>query len=157
MSPGARPVRRSTILAARFFCLALLFLCAVEIGLRFVPIPPALLRPSLQSISLLDRNGIPLREARVAERFSRELALEEVPRHVIDAVLAAEDKRFFRHHGIDWLANIRAVITGLSRGRITSGASTITQQLVKISERRPRTLRAKLIRGSRRTACATTR
>src|SRR5664279_6535181 len=105
-------------------------LSAGQIGLRFVPIPPALLRPSLQSISLLDRNGIPLREARVAERFSRELALEEVPRHVIDAVLAAEDKRFFRHHGIDWLASMRAVVTGLTHGRITSGASTITQQLV---------------------------
>jgi penicillin-binding protein 1C len=99
----------------------------------------------VQSIALVDRHGIPLRETRVAERFSRELALADVPRHVIDAVLAAEDKRFFRHHGIDWLANVRAIVTGLSRGRIVSGASTITQQLVKISERRPRTLRAKLI------------
>ena len=114
-------------------------------ALRLVPIPPALLKPPVQSIALLDRNGIPLREARVAERFSRELALDEVPRHVIDAVLAAEDKRFYRHHGIDWLANVRAVATGLSRGRIVSGASTITQQLVKISERRPRTFRAKII------------
>src|SRR5450830_1591789 len=98
MSPGARPVRRSAILAAGFFCTALLSIGAGEIGLRFVPLPPALLRPPVQSIALLDRNGIPLREARVAERFSRELALEEVPRHVIDAVLAAEDKRFFGHH-----------------------------------------------------------
>jgi penicillin-binding protein 1C len=113
--------------------------------LKLVSIPPALLRPPVQSISLVDRYGIPLREARVAERFSRELALDEVPRHVIDAVLAAEDKRFFRHHGIDWLANVRAIVTGLSRGRIVSGASTITQQLVKISERRPRTLWAKVI------------
>ena len=120
-------------------------LLAANFALKLVPIPPALLRPPVQSIALLDRNGIPLREARVAERFSRELALEEVPRHVIDAVLAAEDKRFFRHHGIDWLATIRAAVTGLSHGRITSGASTITQQLVKISERRPRTLRAKFI------------
>ena len=118
------------------------------LGLRLIPIPPALLRPPVQSISLLDRNGIPLREARVAERFSRELALDEVPRHVIDAVLAAEDKRFFRHGGIDWLATMRAIATGVGHGRITSGASTITQQLVKISERRPRTLRAKLIESA---------
>jgi penicillin-binding protein 1C len=145
MSPGGRPVRRVAIFAARYSCVALLCLIAGQIGVHFVPVPPALLRPPVQSISLLDRNGIPLREARVAERFSHELALEEVPRHVIDAVLAAEDKRFFRHHGIDWLASMRAGVTGLSHGRITSGASTITQQLVKISERRPRTLRAKLI------------
>lgn len=121
---------------------------AYNLGLHFIPIPPALLCPPVQSISLLDRNGIPLREARVAERFSRELALDDVPRHVIDAILAAEDKRFFRHRGIDWLATIRAIGTGLTRGRITSGASTITQQLVKISERRPRTLRAKLIESA---------
>ena len=130
-----------------FATLALLLLVG-HFSLKLVPIPPTLLRPPVQSIALLDRNGIPLREARVAERFSRELSLEEVPRHVIDAVLAAEDKRFFRHRGIDWLATVRAAVTGLSHGRITSGASTITQQLIKISERRPRTLRAKLIESA---------
>jgi penicillin-binding protein 1C len=133
--------------ASTFATLAAL-LIAGDLGLRLVPIPPTLLRPPVQSISLLDRNGIPLREARVAERFSHELALAEVPQHVIDAVLAAEDKRFFRHHGIDWPASLRAAVTGLMHARITSGASTITQQLVKISERRPRTLRSKLIESA---------
>ena len=122
-----------------------LFLIAGEIALKFVPIPPALLRPPVQSIALLDRNGIPLRETRVAERFSHELALAEVPPHVVAAILAAEDKRFFSHHGIDWLATGRALAAGLTHGRIVSGASTITQQLIKISDRRPRTLSAKLI------------
>lgn len=120
-------------------------LFAGNLALKLVPIPPALLRPPVQSIALLDRNGIPLRDARVAERFNRELALEEIPRHVIDAVLAAEDKRFYSHHGIDWLAAERALLAGLAHGHIVSGASTITQQLVKISTRRPRTLRSKLI------------
>src|SRR5205809_476874 len=79
-------------------------LIACELALHFVAIPSALLLPPIQSIALLDRNGIPLRETRVAERFSRELALADVPPHVIDAILAAEDKRFYSHHGIDWLA-----------------------------------------------------
>src|SRR5213075_2865222 len=122
-------------------------LIAGHFALKFVAIPPALLRPPIQSIALLDRNGIPLRETRVAERFSHELALNEVPRNVIDAVLAAEDKRFYLHHGIDWLATGRALVAGLTHGRIVSGASTITQQLVKISERRPRTWRVKIIEG----------
>jgi penicillin-binding protein 1C len=120
-------------------------LAACDLALRFVQIPPALLQPPIQSIALLDRNGIPLRETRVAERFSHELALDQVPSHVIDAILAAEDKRFYTHHGIDWLATSRAALAGLTRGRIVSGASTITQQLVKISQRRPRTFRAKII------------
>src|SRR5438477_5615682 len=142
MSTGEHPV---VIKAARALCVAVLLMGAFHFALRFVPIPPALLRPPIQSITLLDRNGIPLRETRVAERFSHELALDEVPRCVIDAVLAAEDKRFYSHHGIDWLATGRAVVVGLTHGRVVSGASTITQQLVKISERRPRTWRAKVI------------
>ena len=122
-----------------------MLLIAAHFALRLVPIPAALLRAPVQSIALLDRNGIPLREARVAERFSHELALEEVPRNVLDAVLAAEDKRFYSHHGIDWLAAGRAMLGGLRHGHVISGASTITQQLVKISARRPRTLRSKII------------
>ena len=133
--------RRALQLTGALACLVI----AGHFALKIVPIPPALLRPPIQSIALLDRNGIPLRETRVAERFSHELALNEVPRNVIDAVLAAEDKRFYSHHGIDWLATGRALVAGLTHGRIVSGASTITQQLVKISERRPRTWRAKII------------
>src|SRR5205085_66825 len=114
---------------------------AAYFALRLIPIPRALLEPPIQSIALLDRNGIPLRETRVAERFSHELTLEEVPPHVIAAVLAAEDKRFFSHHGIDWLATGRALVAGVTHGRIVSGASTITQQLVKIFEHRPRSFR----------------
>jgi penicillin-binding protein 1C len=118
---------------------------ACYLALRFVPIPAALLRPPAQSVALLDRNGTPLREARVDERFSREITLDQVPRHVIDAVLAAEDKRFYSHRGVDVLATSRAIANAVTQGHITSGASTITQQLIKISERRPRTLRSKLI------------
>lgn len=122
-----------------------LLLIAGHLSLRFVPIPPALQRPPVQSIALVDRNGIPLREKRVEERFSRETRLAEVPPHVIAALLAAEDKRFWTHHGIDWLATGRALLNGIQRGRFVSGASTITQQLIKISERRPRTVFAKII------------
>ncbi|MGI8435594.1 MAG: penicillin-binding protein 1C [Chthoniobacterales bacterium] len=117
---------------------------AGHFAIGLVPIPPALLRPPIQSIALLDRNGLPLREARVEERFSRELPLAEIPPRVIHAFLAAEDKRFFQHHGIDGLATARALTNGLRHGRMSSGASTITQQLIKISERRPRTLLTKL-------------
>src|SRR5450755_951269 len=78
-------------------------------AIRFVQIPAALLRPPVQSIALLDRAGIPLREARVDERFSRELTIDEVPPHVVAAFLAAEDKRFYRHHGVDWIATARAL------------------------------------------------
>ena len=113
-----------------------------------MPVPSALLQPPVPSIALLDRSGRPLREAPAEERFSRELMISDVPPHVINAVLAAEDKRFYRHGGVDWIATGRAIANGLTRGRITSGASTITQQLIKNSQRRPRTLLTKLIEAA---------
>ena len=50
---------------------------------------------------------------------------------VISAVLSAEDKRFFSHHGVDWIAILRAVWRNLRAKRIVQGGSTITQQLVR--------------------------
>jgi penicillin-binding protein 1B len=57
--------------------------------------------------------------------------LGEVPKYLVDAVLAAEDARFFHHSGIDPLAVLRAAFTNLKSGRIVQGGSTITQQTVK--------------------------
>lgn len=57
--------------------------------------------------------------------------LESLPAHVVRAVLAAEDSRFFEHHGVDVLAIARAALANLRSGRIVQGGSTITQQTVK--------------------------
>ena len=57
--------------------------------------------------------------------------LGEVPKNLANAVLAAEDARFFRHAGIDPLAVLRAAFTNVKSGRIVQGGSTITQQTVK--------------------------
>lgn len=57
---------------------------------------------------------------------------EQIPPHVIDAMVVIEDKRFFAHTGIDFIANIRAAIAWVQHeGQITQGASTITQQLAR--------------------------
>ena len=124
--------------------LAVLFLAA-WIGLKFVPVPEALLRTPPVSVEFTDRTGKPLRETRVAERFRREVKYAEIPQNVIHAMLAAEDKRFFSHSGVDWLAAGRAAVSGVRAGRKTSGASTISQQLIKLSVPRPRTVRTKVI------------
>jgi hypothetical protein len=60
-----------------------------------------------------------------------------VPKHVINAVLAAEDKRFYQHCGHRLPRTSRAIANAVTQGHITSGASTITQQLVKISRTPP--------------------
>ena len=57
--------------------------------------------------------------------------LREVPRHLIDAVLAVEDTRFFEHPGLDIWGILRATWTNFKRGGKVEGASTITQQLAR--------------------------
>jgi penicillin-binding protein 1B len=61
----------------------------------------------------------------------RLVSIEQVPPHVIHAVLAAEDSRFYLHKGLDPRGILRALYTNLRHGAIRQGGSTITQQLAK--------------------------
>jgi penicillin-binding protein 1A len=61
----------------------------------------------------------------------RVVALAAIPQVVIDAVLAAEDARFFQHRGVDYTAIARAAWHNWRAGRTVEGASTITQQLAR--------------------------
>ncbi len=59
--------------------------------------------------------------------------IKDIPLQVQQAFIAVEDERFYQHHGIDFQAIVRAAWYNLKSGGIHQGASTITQQLVKIS------------------------
>ncbi len=59
------------------------------------------------------------------------LRLEEIPEHLRNAIIAAEDDRFYQHPGIDVFGMARAAINNLKAGRIVGGGSTITQQVAK--------------------------
>lgn len=73
------------------------------------------------------------------------ISIEQLPKHVIHAILAAEDHRFFDHHGVELRAIARALITNLRKGAVSQGGSTISQQLAKNYFLTPaRTLKRKL-------------
>jgi len=57
---------------------------------------------------------------------------EDFPPHLIDAVLAREDRRFYEHFGIDLKGIARAIYRNVGAGEVVQGGSTITQQLIKI-------------------------
>lgn len=59
------------------------------------------------------------------------VSIDEVPQGFVDALVAVEDRRFFRHHGVDVLGLLRATLVNLRAGRVVQGGSTLTQQLVK--------------------------
>jgi len=60
------------------------------------------------------------------------IPLERMPAHLIQAFIAAEDWNFFKHRGISYKGIIRSTLVNLYHGRKVQGASTITQQLVKL-------------------------
>jgi penicillin-binding protein 1C len=89
------------------------------------------------AFEVLDRRGEVLRHARVAGVDRRWIALGDVSPDLVAAVIAAEDARFRAHDGVDGLATLRALAAGLRPWGRRSGASTITQQLVKLVYGRP--------------------
>src|SRR5947207_2394268 len=60
------------------------------------------------------------------------IKLEQMPPYLIQAFLAAEDRSFFEHSGISWRGIIRSMLVNVYHGRKVQGASTITQQLVRL-------------------------
>ena len=107
------------------------FVLALEMASRMVRLPDALENPPPEAAEFLDREGRPLRLVPSLEKGN--LLLEQIPSVVQAAVLAAEDRRFLMHQGVDIFRVIRAAYDNVRSGRIVSGASTITQQLVKIA------------------------
>jgi penicillin-binding protein 1A len=73
---------------------------------------------------------LPFRDGRVVGHRTL-LPLAALPRHLVEAVLAAEDVRFFEHRGVDYQAIARAAIENYKAGRVVEGASTITQQVAR--------------------------
>ena len=67
----------------------------------------------------------------IGERKRIIISYDELPQHLIYAFIAAEDRRFFEHSGIDYQGIIRAAIKLISTGKISGGGSTLTQQLAR--------------------------
>lgn len=81
------------------------------------------------SITFIDRHGDQI--IRYGGLQGDKVAVFDLPSHTIWAILATEDRRFYTHHGIDFIGIARAFVTNLIKGRTVQGGSTITQQLAK--------------------------
>jgi penicillin-binding protein 1C len=118
---------------------------------RLGPIPDGLLDArSGRSTVVVDRHGVPLYEALSGEG-TRNVRLDasELPPVLVAATIAAEDRRFWMHPGVDPIAIVRALTRNLKERRVAEGGSTITQQVAKLllNRQRPRSqrgIRAKL-------------
>lgn len=126
--------------AGRAMTMSILAIVAAGIALRLTPIPKSLERGVVPSVEFVDRNGRPLRTMLVDQRrYARRVQLTEISPHMIDATLSAEDRHFYHHIGVDPTAIGRAIVSAIQHRHLQSGASTITQQLIKLSGPAPRT------------------
>ena len=120
-----------------FVLLASLALVAVGIVMLTV----VLLYPNLPSIEAVTdyRPKLPMRvftvEGDIIGEFGEEkrsfVRVQDFPAVMKQAVIAAEDERFYQHGGVDYLGLVRAAATNILAGRIKGGASTITQQVAR--------------------------
>src|SRR5918911_2671735 len=116
---------------------ALLLLCGVvgafvwfRCGLRGCPDVDMLkgYMPDEASV-LLDRDGKEIGKLFVERRVV--IGVDSLPKHVLNAFIAVEDKRFWDHNGVDWRRVLGALVKNVRSGGIEQGSSTITMQLAR--------------------------
>ncbi|MBX3581284.1 MAG: PBP1A family penicillin-binding protein [Rhizobiaceae bacterium] len=81
------------------------------------------------AVTFLDRQGNEIGQRGIIQRES--IPVDEMPDHVIKAVLATEDRRFFEHYGIDFIGLARAMSENFRSNSVVQGGSSLTQQLAK--------------------------
>jgi len=119
----------------------LLLLSGALAGILLIGFAAALVFPTLPSLDALTdyQPKIPLRvysaDGKLIGEFGEErravVKISEVPRPVINAILAAEDERFYQHNGVDYVGVARAALSNFASGGVRQGASTITMQVAR--------------------------
>lgn len=133
----ARPARRRRRFRVRWM---LAGACAVALGLflyeidvvHWQKLDPVRLTRLAQTSRLYDREGSLVTALRGPENRTV-VRLSQVPQHVRDAFIAAEDLRFYSHNGFDLVRIFGSVVANLRAQSYAQGASTISQQLVKLT------------------------
>ncbi|MCP4451051.1 MAG: transglycosylase domain-containing protein, partial [Planctomycetes bacterium] len=142
-----RYLRRGGRIASAF-----VLVCATAfVGVWFLcPFPQARLTQWAASPVVNDTSGIRmLGLVSHQDTWRLPVPLAAMSPWLIDATIAVEDKRFFRHSGVDSLAVLRAVKQNVRARRVLSGASTLDMQVCRMMEGRDRTLTSKLIESFR--------
>jgi penicillin-binding protein 1C len=112
--------------------------------------PPDLSRYQDRSAEIVDANGRLLRAFTTADgKWRLKTGVDDVDPLYLALLKAYEDRRFDLHWGVDPLAAVRAAHQLAERGRIVSGASTLSMQAARLLEPRPRSFTTKLIQSAR--------
>ncbi len=134
--------------AVIFSLLAFVIIWKTMADLKLIPerlVPDA---TDISRMRVLDRNYIPLNITYQNQWNTHDyVPLYEIPEFLQQAFIISEDKRFYSHSGVDWLARFNAVWQNLKAMDGIRGASTITEQVVKMMHPRKRTLWSRWLEG----------
>ncbi len=110
--------------------------------------PISLTLPAAAAVQVLDRHGTPLTATyHESWNVSAQVDLHQVPAFMQQAFLQSEDKKFYQHGGVDWRARGSALWQNIRYGETVRGASTITEQVVRMVHPRRRHIWSKYIEG----------
>lgn len=143
--------RRGKALLGCIACIAMLsgfIVWKTRQDLRPLPDSLSLGGSNIGKVQMLDRRGIPLSITYENDwNIHDQRPLHEIPALLQQAFIDSEDKRFYRHHGVDWPARMHAVLQNIKALRAVRGASTITEQVVRMIHPRPRTMWSRWLEG----------
>ncbi len=126
----------------RKFILGFVLLCLTGRSLPyFFPIRSQDIIQHQQTFKFTDRNALPLGTILTRDQENTVVVpLDKISPLFINAIIAAEDKRYYQHGALDMKAIGRSLLEAIQARQIVSGASTITMQLARMLEPTPRTL-----------------
>lgn len=151
---GVKPslVLRWRRLSAKYRLIGKLLALLLLIGLLIrslpylVPIHATDIAQDTQPIEFSDRHGLPLGTLLTRDnQHTSAVSLQQVSPYFIQAIIAAEDGRFYQHGALDLQAIVRAIKDGIQHKKVVSGASTITMQLARMLSPTPANLRGKAV------------
>jgi penicillin-binding protein 1C len=113
-----------------------------------LPATVSFLAQKVQKQQILDRQQQPLTITYQNQwNIHDVLPLYAMPQDLVQWFILAEDQHFYQHHGVDWRARLAALVQNVRAGRVVRGASTLTEQVVRLLYPRPRSLWARWLEG----------
>lgn len=137
-NPNYRGKKKGSTLRARFtrFIRQAIILGALLVAFVLLYFVSSL--PDIRSIDTIRKQqGITIQTqdgrtiANYGDVYGEYIPYDQLPKPLIQAVLATEDRRFFEHHGVDVFGIARAMVTNIAHGHLVQGGSTVTQQVAK--------------------------
>ena len=141
-------IRRISVILLIIITMAGVFIWKTRADLLPMPTSLSPLGSGVRKFQFLDRNDVPLTITyRNRWNIHDLVSLHNIPHFLQRAFIVSEDKRFYRHNGIDWSARLHALFQNIKALIAVRGASTISEQVIRMWHPRPRTLWSRWLEG----------